>query len=172
MEERFLDRDDRPPRSGPAFEIKRLKAHAAIHICILAPIWATWTHWNGRSSEPCFKDHKQCNGHKRGYPRRWKGYVHCVDTATGDEVFLELTPLACHGLLAQLGRNTPLRGQRMRVKRGGGDRARLEIVVSPPHPEPDTLPAPKTPFFVLCKLWGLDREDSLDGGKADFVPDE
>ena len=167
-----IDRDDSPPRPGPEMEIKRLRANQSLSVTLLSALWGVWTHWNGRCSEPCYKDHKKCAGHRKGYPRRWKGYIHAIDHASREEIFVELTPLACQCLLRQLGSATRLRGQVVRIKRLGGDRARLEVFVMPPHPEHLQLPKEKDPYPILAKLWGIADGEALFGGSDDIPENE
>jgi hypothetical protein len=163
-----IDRQDRPPKPGPAFEIVRLRASQRIVISCLGELWGVYTHWNGRCSEPCFKDHKKCPGHRRGLPRRWKGYLHASNHVNWEEFFLELTPLAASCLLAQCPKQVPLRGQQLEIVRGKGDRARLAVTVLPSHGPGVQLPKAKDPYPLLAKLWGIDDSAELFGGETDL----
>lgn len=152
-----LNRQDRPPRGGPEMLVLRLKAGVTKLFAILSPsLWGVWTHWAGSKSEPCFQDKKSCSGCKRGLPKRWKGYLHCWDYHDKREVFFELTPLAADAILEQCGEDAPLRGNRIQVVRGAGDKARLKVTVLSAVPRDQVLPEAKDPAKTLSKLWGMD----------------
>jgi hypothetical protein len=151
-----FNRQDTPPRSGPELPVVRLKASGSTMVVILsASLWGIWTHWNGSKTEPCYREKKQCPACKKGLPKRWKGYLHCWDYAKKREIFLELTPTSADQLLSQCGKDVPLRGNRMNVNRGAGDKARLRLTVLTAVP-PAELPAGRDPEVTLQKLWGLD----------------
>lgn len=150
-----LDRQDQPPRSGPAIEIRRLRAGGAATLLCLTNLQGFWTHWNGLRSEPCFRDHSKCPGHLRQLPRRWKGYVHSFDVFDRVDFFQELTPLAVEQIQRVVGKATPLKAMRLSLKRGNGDRTRLKVEVVRMEERLDGLPAGKDVWPVLAKLWGL-----------------
>lgn len=154
-----LNRQDRPPRVGPELWIRRLKASETLQCTIIsASLWGCMTHWNGRSTEPCYESKKECPGHKRGLPTRWKGYLHVWDEGKAEECFLELTPVAADNLLAQVMQGEPLRGQRLKVERLKGNKARLRVTLLAHYTALRVgrdLPPPKDPHNTLCKLWGL-----------------
>ena len=152
-----LNRQNHPPRGGPSMPIRRVKAGQRKQFAILSrSLWGVWTHWNGKQSEPCYQEKKQCGGCKRGLPKRWKGYLHAYDFMDKEECFLELTPLACDQLLAQAGDKEPLRGNRVLVERGAGNKARLTVTMLTPVQSVSSLPAEKDPQSALQKLWGVD----------------
>jgi hypothetical protein len=121
-------------------------------------LWGVYTHWAGNHSEPCYDNKKQCPGHKRGLPLRWKGYVHVFNQVTRNEEFLEFTPTSAKQLLDQFGESNPLRGNRVQMVRGRGDKARLTLtaLTAATVTNPGIiLPEPKDPYETLCKLWGI-----------------
>lgn len=164
--------DDAPPKAGPALFVKRLKGEEALTVCILGDhVFGIWAHWSGKKSEPHYTDAKSCPGCQAAKAKRWKGYLHVYDYNTNREIILELTPASAHQLRMQLGRETGMRGERIRVVRSKGDNGRLTITVLATTPNPETLPKEKDPRPVILKLWGVDQEDPdgwLDqGGEKD-----
>lgn len=153
-----LNRQNRPPDPGPEMLILRLRAGQRIVATILSKaLWGVWTHWAGKRSEPCFGDKADCPGHKRGLPLRWKGYLHVFDHTKKKEGFLELTPVSAESLLDQVGNDSPLRGERIQVIRGGGDKARLTVELLAAIKEGVVLPPEKDPEKTLRALWGIER---------------
>jgi hypothetical protein len=153
---RPLNRQDRPPRPGPEIEVLRIKAGATGQCIILSEsLWGVWTHWNGRASEPCYSEKKDCSGCKRGYPKRWKGYLHVWDCFARREAFLELTPQSADHVLCQAGADS-LRGYRFQFQRGKGDKARLTVTLLP-SVQLQNMPEPKDPYKVLAYLWNIDE---------------
>lgn len=153
-----INRANEPPRPGPEMQVVRLKAGQELHATVLSDaLWGCYVHWNGSRSEPCYADKKQCPGHKRGLPLRWKGYLHVVDNHRQTECFLELTPLAADQLIAQVGTGEPLRGQRLSMRRMSGDKARLKVTLLAHHTAVSKaeLPRAKDPYATLVKLWGI-----------------
>ena len=158
-----FNRSDRPPRSGPEMLIRRLKASQSIHCTVLSQsLWGVWTHWNGARSEPCYAEKKECPGCKRGLPKRWKGYLHVVDNMANSTMFLELTPSAAEKILAVLGEADSLRGNRMKVARLAGDKARLVVELMLPFKDVDSLPKSQDPYCTLKKLWGIEEKSPME----------
>lgn len=154
-----LSRPIRRPASGPQMWILRLKAKEEVQVCILSKaIWQCMVHWAGDHSEPCFEDHKTCHGHKRGWPLRWKGYLHVYDLRQRKECFLEITPGLADQLESAIGTGEVYRGQRVKLVRGRGDKARYSLEIMLPHEQVSRvdLPPEKDPYETLCKLWGID----------------
>lgn len=157
-----------PPQPGPRMPIIRIKAGERIGVVILSPsIWGLWTHWAGNHSLPCFAEKSQCEGCKRGLPRRWKGYVHVVVENERRQGFLELTPLSAESLLMQSEKGRPLRGYRFEIKRLAGDKARMHVRSTHPDPSPFGLPHHQDPQSTLMRLWGWEhrthtRTDDVD----------
>jgi hypothetical protein len=159
-----------PPRPGPAMPILRVKAGQEMHFVILSEsLWGIWTHWAGNRSEPCFAENATCPGHKRGLPRRWKGYLHVWHIDKRLEAFIELTPTAAHCLLDQAGKNCSLRGLRLKLRRTGASNGRLLVNLLPANPSMEGFAQPKDPESILCKLWGVDR--IITGRERDFTLD-
>lgn len=165
-----LDRDDCPPRPGPAIEIRRLRKSEACTATFLSVLQGFWTHWNGMRSEPCFRNHKECPGHLQQHPRRWKGYIHIHDDKLREEQFLELTPIAAKSLLNIVGLNTTLRGQRAMIQRMNGNKARLTVQLLTPVGPGIIMPAAKDVYPILANLWHLPEGKDLWGGDSD-IPD-
>lgn len=155
-----LRRDDVPPPAGPEAEIVRIKsANPHWFVILSASLWGVWTHWNGKRSEPCTGDTKLvCEGHKREYPLRWKGYLYCYSHEHRKHVFLELTPVAAQSILDQLPTGENLRAYRLEMKRSSDAKgSRLKATVHPPLRKPDELPKAEDPERHLWKLWNSAR---------------
>jgi hypothetical protein len=167
-----LNRQDRPPKSGPDLWIRRLKKKQWVIVTILCDsIWGVYVHWNGSKTEPCFEDKKKCPGHARQLPLRWKGYLHVWDHERKEECFLELTPLSAEQLLEQLGQLCGMRGSRCRVERMDGDKARLRVTLLGAGDHHGELPAEKSPLPTLSKLWGIAPGKHLSGGQTGIPAD-
>lgn len=146
-----------PPKVGPEIYILRLKASQLYTMTICSEkIFGLFVHWNGRKSEPHFEPQDRCPSCLSNRPKRWKGFLHCFCHELGQEVFLELTPASAHSIRGQLGKDVSFRGNRIQVKRGKGDNARLIIAVLAALPNSNSLPAGKDPLESIMALWGLD----------------
>ena len=149
-------RDDIPPPTGPTLKIFRLKANKSGTFALFGSrVHGFWTHWAGGCSEPCTEPIENCVGHQRQWPLRWKGYLHCHWQERAEEGFLELTPVARDELLLLLGGEEELRGSRVTVARGGGDKSRLKIGIMPRWKawSGTEVPPEKDPENTLIKLW-------------------
>lgn len=166
-----IDFDDTPPPAGPAIFVRRLKGEEGVTCAILGDkVYGIWSHWQGKKSEPHFRNADDCPGCIARRPKRWKGFLHVWDYATNKEIFLELTPASASQLGQQLGRNSDLRGERIRVQRTKGDNGRLTVAVLQAEPKIDVLPKEKDPRQTILKLWGVAQEDPqgwLDSGDED-----
>lgn len=136
--------------------IHRLRAAERLDCTILSPsVWGVWTHWNGVKSEGCYGEQKNdCDGCKRGLPRRWKGYLHVVSHATRTEFFLELTPLVDDMIKHHAPTGQALRGMMFRFERLKGDKARVRVTYSGCDHSGNALPKHEDPERVLRTLWG------------------
>lgn len=168
-----LNRQDLPPTGGPEMLVYRLKAGQSIDAIIISKaLWGVYTHWNGRTSEPCYQAKGKCPGHKRGLPVRWKGYLHVWDVKKKRQCFLELTPTSAQDLLDALGVGQ-MRGQRIVIARQNGDKARLTVnVFGEDRYQCDLtkLPDPRDPYRTLAKLWGVD-DAALEVFPKDGLPE-
>lgn len=150
--------DDVPPKPGPRIEIVRIKANQACELTVYSiKIHGYWTHWLGSCSGPCFKDRSKCPHCKNGMPRRWKGYLYCWLNMVSDSVFIELTPTAAKSIRDRVGPVQSLRGYRMTVTRGNGNKAWLKVDLKSRHQDvsDSILPDPISPTKTLMQLWGL-----------------
>ena len=154
-----LDKSGSPGKTGPEIWVRRLVAGEEIDIAICSPApWPIWTHWCGNHSEPCYTPHEQCPGHRRGYPRRWKGYLAIVNHTARRLEFLEITAKAADSLKELAGEGNSLRGLRVKARRGKGDKARLAFSSLPEWSQytQAKLPADVDPEKTLVRLWGMD----------------
>lgn len=151
-----LNLANEPPAPGPRLLVLRLRAGQKCSFVILSEtIIGIWTHWSGRASNPCFTPKEDCEGCKKGYPKRWKGYIHCIDKSAHRHVFLELTPMSATSLRGQIPGGSSLRGFSLSAERGRGDKARLAVLIEQYCPKISDLPQAIDPIPTLSELWGL-----------------
>lgn len=154
-----LAKDNVPPRPGPSMHILRLRAGERVDaVCLSSVFWGVWTHWAGTHSEPHLRAKERCNGCKRGYPRRWKGYLHIWRQDTSTDCFLEFTPTSADKLLKVTCVGGNLRGVPFKAKRSpGGDKGRLTVEVTGTRKPSEILPPEKDPASTLRVLWNLNE---------------
>lgn len=158
-------RQNTPPAPGPEFRIVRLRANEELtFLCASREPWGFWTHWLSNRSSPCFKSKKTCPGCRLGAPSRWKGYLFIVDQELKRECYLEVTPQAARSLMDQMQPGQKLRGLHLRVRRMGGDRARLKVQQLSNRDFSENMVEDRDPFPTLAKLWGIcgPEESQLD----------
>lgn len=149
-------RDDIPPESGPALKIVRLKACESCNVSLLGScVVGYWTHWGTRTL-PCTLPREECEGCRRQFPQRWKGYIHCLREDRTEEGFLEVTKITRETILEHVGGEKFLRGSRIKVLRGKGDKTTLRVLLLRPwaaeHPD-IPLPDEKSPEQTLRALF-------------------
>jgi hypothetical protein len=144
-----LNRQDVPPKPGPAMEIFRVSAGTNFKGTILSEsLWGVWTHWDGYRTRECtakfvyddggenagqvesirdqgirLLDHPtgdtECRGHIARWPLRWKAYLYVFNQGLRKCGFIELTPLAGQEILRQAPASKNLRGLHLTVGRSG-----------------------------------------------------
>jgi len=162
-----LDRPDSLGKTGPEIWVRRLKANEEINFYSASPkFWLLWVHWAGDHSEPCFKDHKKCPGHRNGLPRRKRAFLYGWNAKSKQMEFLELPPQAAADTEALFMGPETLRGKLLRFKRGAGPKSRItpHLVSLMSEDQLTKLPADKDPGPTIVKLWGI--EDMPDGAAA------
>jgi len=161
-----LARQDTPPRPGPNLPLIRIKsAEPKAFIILGSGIRGQWTHWNGKASEPCYEPKEECNGCRRGLPRRWKGYIHVYTVAEKKEGFVEVTPTAADILKHFLPADASYRGECIMLNRSSNsEKGRLKCSVHAPYANVASLPAERDPLETLAKLWKLDSDVDDEGG--------
>lgn len=145
-----MRRAARPPDRTQAVWVKRLRANEQVNIAVLSDkIDGFISHWTGQVSIPCTEPETECEGHLKGFPQRWRGYLHCLDLESGKEYFLELTQGAEEQMSIQLEGVRSLRGMRLTIRRMGGDASRLKVQINaaweritdkplPPYVDPES----------------------------------
>jgi hypothetical protein len=145
----------KPPAPGPKQEVIRVTStEPRTFVIVSTAIWGQWIHWYGSRSHECVSDKKECNGCVRGWPRKWKGYLHVVERAGGPGNFLEITPMFEDIISMQVPRDQSLRGCIMRVsKTKGGAKGRYIIDVLERRHDLSVLPEERDPVAILKFLW-------------------
>jgi hypothetical protein len=129
MSGRQYRRDDTPPPSGPKLKVIRIKANEGCNVALFGTVvHGFWTHYGGRT-EPCTEPREHCEGCQKQWPSRWKGYVHCLREDTLQEGFLELTKLNRDTILSHTGSEKLMRGSRLKLQRGKGDKTALRMLL-------------------------------------------
>lgn len=160
-----LDITSEIPKAGPEIYILRMKANKMFTFTILSEHpYGIWVHWNGKKSEPHFKQEDRCPGCLAKRSKRWKCYLHTFCVNLSQEVFLELTPHSAKSLEGQLGAGQSYRGNRIQVQRTASDNGRLLISLLTRIDPKTPLPPQRDPLESILSLWGIDP-GSLLGGK-------
>lgn len=140
---------------------RRIKAHEKWTFTIFSThFFGFWVHWAGGRSIACLEDSDKCQGHLKGMPLKWIGYLHGHNQDTGRDEWIELPNGAALRFLQELGPVEPLRGCRVQFRRGGSDNSHIRFQLLPSHHviAPKTqLPASISPESHLRKLWGLNE---------------
>lgn len=158
--------DDAIPARGPELFIKRMKGgESRLYVIVGTTIRGIWIHWNQKTnaSEPHMQH--DCPGCKHNMAKRWKGFIHCYDESSHQEVFLELTPTSAAALQSAVLSAELMRGTVVTVTRGAKANSRLSIHVQAYRRDPKILLPEKDPRPSILKLWGM----PVQGG-TDYTP--
>lgn len=147
-----------PPKPGPELPLLRVLEDSVQSFTILSTsVLGIWCHWNvqGKCGMPCTLPVEQCLGHTKGWPLRWKGFLHVGCHTSDRQGFLELTPRGAVQLKNQVADWNALRGWRVQLTRTkGGKKGRLLVVLMGFSPASEKLPDEKSPLITLEELWG------------------
>lgn len=166
---RPLTREDRPPKTGPRYQVVRITEPGVHVLTILSPkVWGVQTHWSGKGTIRCYRRSdeppERCDNCVAQLPRRWKGYLFCVEPQVvrfgansgqevSREIFLELTPGAAEQIFEHEQYVPSLRGLRLKIERTrGGKNGRLNCQLYPQE-VPEDLPPDRDPEETLRRLW-------------------
>jgi len=153
----LIDTCDVPPPDPAPGRIYRLRASQAFDFIILGKTWGVNTHWTGQESQPHFRAEGKCPGCKKRDPMRWKGYWYVLPLGPKPRLgWVEVTPTIVTSVEAQAGVKGELRGLRVLLARGAGDRAHVKTTLQPPCEVRGALPEDSDPYRLLLKLWGFD----------------
>lgn len=150
-------RDDQIPEGGAATIIRRIKGRSARRYTILSgKVYGYWAHWNGYYTSACTDESGEtCEGHKRKWPLKWRGYLHVRDWLTGELVHLELPGGAARQIKSQTIQGQDLRGLVLEVFRTSeAKHSHCRVMVHLGTIPADDLPADKDPTDDVGKLWG------------------
>jgi len=92
--------------------------------------------------------------------------LHAYDHHAKRQCFIELTPMSAESIMKQIGEGQPLRGYRLKIKRGNGPKARLKVEVMIPLPAGPALVDERLPEETLRQLWGFIHEDDAPDAAA------
>lgn len=164
-----------PEFGGPSMHIRRLKANEDLQFIVLSrALVGIWTHWMKGASMPCVNPRSSCKGCIGSEPTRQKFLLHVYSYYTKQEEVLELPPGAAQDFLEFYPMGATIRGQRLKIKRGGGKKARLTVDILPPYDEQTIgpLPAEKDPVIPLIELWSLDKKSTSFTKDSRFPKDQ
>jgi len=150
---RFVNQD--PPANARKKDVIRVvTTESRPFVCLSHSVWGQHIHWFARRSHECTRDFKTCNGCQRGWPDRFKGYLHVADWGLKWDGFLELTQTACGDLITQASPGRTLRGLRFKVsKTKGGPKGRYLVQVIEGYASDESLIQPLDPIDTLRFLW-------------------
>jgi hypothetical protein len=154
-----------PPPGGPKTEIVRVTStEKQIFCCVSSAVFGQWIHWYGKRSHECTLEAGNCNGCQRGWPRKWKGYMHAMTGAPPRTVFVEITP-ACFELVAMLApQEKSLRGVYLYLsKTKGGAKGRYLVEVLERRADESQLPEERDPRPILKFLWACKNQSGMNG---------
>lgn len=160
MAKRRYRTDATPPAPGPRDEIIRLKnANVRRFVILSAEVTGIWSHWDGERSVGCTgTDKDDCEGHRKEWPLRWKGYLHVIDSYTSKPGFLEVTPGCAKALLTFFGTSRSMRGYNLKVWRSSDKKgSRLLCEVGQPVAALEALPSERDPYPSVARLWEGDK---------------
>ena len=147
----------KPPLSGPKRQIIRVTATSPQKFTIVSTAcFGQWIHFYGNRSHECVAEKKQdCHGCLKAWPRKWKGYIHCLDWQEQlASCFVELTPSAFEKLTVQVSESRPLRGLNVSIsKTKGGAKGRYNISLLERLTPDHELPREEDPLPILNFLW-------------------
>lgn len=143
------------PKPGPRVEIVRItSAERQLFFILGSAVFGQQIHWYGGRSHECRADKGECENCKRGWPSKWKGYLHAIRQSDNQEVFIELTPAACHTLDSLIPESESYRGKVLNFsKTKGGAKGRFVIQVTSNTFNLRDAPAEADPVNVLRYLW-------------------
>lgn len=151
-----LRRQDTPPEGGPRNFVRRLKGRERSMFTILSPHFhGCFVHWTGSRTIPCEADDDSCHGHRHKMPCKWKGYLWCINHNARQQEFLEFTRVGALDLLRLYDKGMSLRGQRIQVARGNGDKTGVKIEPCTPFAAVEQLPKDLEPYDTLEQLWEM-----------------
>jgi len=152
----FARNDDPRPRAR-CVPIKPIGATDQLTAVILAPkVWGLDVHWTGGRIQPCRADGTLCNLCLERCPVKWRGYLHCVLQASGEQCFIELTDFAHERLKRVTADKLTLRGliclfqrERKTVK------APINVSLVGETATYKVLPPERTPEETLKRIWNI-----------------
>jgi len=149
-----------PPAPKIVREVIRVTtSEAKTFICFSRSVWGQYVHWHANRSHECTQSkEKYCEGCERGWPVKWKGYLHVRDLTGTIKGFLEITDTAYRLIDHQLGTDKNLRGIRFRLARTkGGAKGRYIVEVYQDRLPEDQLIQEEDPYKTLKFLWSCKR---------------
>lgn len=154
-----MRRMDEAPREGPRLSVFRVKVkNSPLVFWVLGRSCRGFpSHWDGRRTVPCNREEQgmHCQGCEEKWGERWRCYLDVVDEKTRDRGFLELTGVGKANLLSCVNGEENLRGSRIQVARGGGDKTRLRFTYLAPgnQREVATWPEELDPHDTVLALY-------------------
>lgn len=144
-----------PPKPGPKQEIVRVTTVEPVKFTVLSSaIFGQNIHWFGGRSHECSSDKSSCINCEKGWPQKWKGYIHAIEWREEKRVFVELTPTAARLLLATTIGEETLRGMVIEIhKSKGGAKGKYYVTRIQQRINMATLPSEEDPAAILKFLW-------------------
>lgn len=148
-----------PPAPRRTMEIRRVKSsESCTYICFSEAVFGQLTHWYGNRSHECTADKRACNGCARGWPTKWRGYLHVQAWGHESDCFLEISNTCWYLLVKQLAKNESLRGVQFKIRKTkGGAKGRFIVEVLERRAESVNMPQEKDPVETLRFLWSCKK---------------
>lgn len=145
------------PASAPrGYSIWRPGPGQVLRVLVLSNrIVGCWTHFAGQTSTGCPGDPKFCFGCANKLPRRWRGYLACVNVKTQETGIVEITQGAANQWAERLQGGAPgLRGYGLTLRRRAAyARAPVVLEFSTTKAPEDSLPQPFNLEAALRAIW-------------------
>lgn len=145
-----------PPPLKSKMIVMRVTTSETIQFCCVSrAIFGQLIHYYGGRSHECTADKGNCDGCKKGWAPKWKGYLHVIEMGTVQrECFLEITNTCNSLLLNQAPKDQHLRGLIFRIRKSKGGRyGRYILDVIDRREDEDKLPQEQDPQPILRYLW-------------------
>ncbi len=144
-----------PPAPKSKMDVVRVtSSESHTFIVFSRSFFGQFVHWWGNRTHECLSQKKMtCEGCQRGWPVKFKAYLHVRRLSADWEGFVELTDTAARLIEAQVPEGSNLRGCKIRIGRTkGGAKGRYIIEVYESRLPEDQLREEKDPYATLRQL--------------------
>lgn len=147
-----------PPRRENVFYVRSPKGLETFKFTIYSElVEPVYTHYHGKRTVPCYKNHDLCEGGHSILNLRWKGYLFGWTHEENKLEWLQLTHEAANQLADQLEGAQPFRGITIQVSRTKSKQGRMNVRLIDSWQTLDVRRIRKPPCvrISLFNLWKL-----------------